>query len=204
MDLQGFDAYLKAKADTHVGYPYNLRYDYSELAPFFRYSINNLGDPYVESNYLLHSRAYEKDTVAFFAELYGAGDYWGYVTTSGTEGNLYGVLLGREQYPEGVLYSSSDTHYSIAKAAHFFKIPHVVDSLPHGEIDYKDLQRKLDPGRPAIVTVNLGTTLRGAMDDLDRVINVLDRAGVRDHFIHCDGALGGMLVPYLRSREKIT
>ena len=103
MDLQGFDAYLKAKADTHVGYPYNLRYDYSELAPFFRYSINNLGDPYVESNYLLHSRAYEKDTVAFFAELYGAGDYWGYVTTSGTEGNLYGVLLGREQYPEGVL-----------------------------------------------------------------------------------------------------
>jgi histidine decarboxylase len=28
-------------------------------------------------------------------------EYWGYVTNCGTEGNLHGVLVGRENLPDG-------------------------------------------------------------------------------------------------------
>ena len=28
-------------------------------------------------------------------------DYWGYVTNCGTEGNLHGILVGRENLPDG-------------------------------------------------------------------------------------------------------
>lgn len=53
-----------------------------------RYSINNLGDPFVASNYGVHSRQFEVAVVDFFASLWGADkdSYWGYVTSCGTEG----------------------------------------------------------------------------------------------------------------------
>ena len=35
-----------------------------------RYSINNLGDPFVESNYGVHSRTFEVDVLNFFADLW--------------------------------------------------------------------------------------------------------------------------------------
>jgi hypothetical protein len=40
-------------------YPYNLAFDYGALEGLNRYSINNLGDPFIESNYGVHSREFE-------------------------------------------------------------------------------------------------------------------------------------------------
>ena len=40
---------------------------------------------------------------------------WGYVTSGGTEGNMYGLYMGREIFPDGVMYFSQDTHYSVVK-----------------------------------------------------------------------------------------
>jgi hypothetical protein len=76
-------------------------------------SINNLGDPFVPSNYGVHSRQFEVAVIDFFANLWkiDKSDYWGYVTTCGTEGNLHGILLARECHPDGILYSSRETHY---------------------------------------------------------------------------------------------
>jgi len=196
--IESYQQYLIERTKNHAGYPYNLKYDYSRLLSFFEFSINNLGDPFIESNYKIHSRFFEQEVLAFFAELYQAQDWWGYVTTSGTEGNLYGLLLGRESYPDGIIYASADSHYSVAKAARFFKIPHfVVQSQLNGEMDYTDLQSKLDPNYPAIINLNIGTTLKGAVDNLDRILEVLEVRGIKNFYIHCDGALGGMLVPYL-------
>ena len=44
-----------------------------------------------------------------------------------------------------------------------------------GEIDLADLRERLrrNAGRPAIVNVNIGTTVKGAVDDLDGVIAAL-------------------------------
>lgn len=44
-------------------------------------------------------------------------------------------------------------------------------TLPTGEIDYEDLKQHLNANKdkPAILNVNIGTTVRGAVDDLDRV-----------------------------------
>ena len=40
-------------------YPYNLDFDYGALEGLTQYSINNLGDPFIESNYGVHSREFE-------------------------------------------------------------------------------------------------------------------------------------------------
>eukprot|EP00889_Picochlorum_renovo_P008299 jgi/Picre1/35329/NNA_002791.t1 len=60
--------------------------------------------------------------------------------------------------------------------------------------------------RPAIVNVNIGTTVRGAVDDLDKVIDILKECGFdEDNFyIHCDGALFGMMIPFVKLAPKVS
>lgn len=44
-----------------------------------------------------------------------------------------------------------------------------------------------------------GTTVKGAIDDLDRIIRTLEKCGFRDRFyIHCDGALAGLMMPFIK------
>lgn len=79
-----------------TGYPYNLDFDYGALSQLQHFSINNLGDPFIESNYGVHSRQFEVGVLDWFARLWELEkeEYWGYITNCGTEGNLHGILLG--------------------------------------------------------------------------------------------------------------
>ncbi|XLT33297.1 hypothetical protein HN873_064589 [Arachis hypogaea] len=51
-----------------------------------------------------------------------------------------------------------------------------------------------------------GTTMKGGVDDLDLVIQTLEECGfTSDRFyIHCDGALFGVMLPFLMKAPKIT
>ncbi|KAK6918181.1 Cation-transporting P-type ATPase, C-terminal [Dillenia turbinata] len=108
----------------HLGYPYNLDFDYGSLAQLQHFSINNLGDPFIESNYGVHSRQFEVGVSDWFACLWEIekNDYWGYITNCGTEGNLHGILVGREVFPDGILYASRESHYSVFKAARMYRM----------------------------------------------------------------------------------
>jgi len=62
-------------------------------------------------------------------------------------------------FPDGILYASRESHYSVFKAARMYRMDCVkVDTLMSGEIDCADFQRKLLQNRdkPAIVNVNIG------------------------------------------------
>lgn len=209
--LQVYDKLLKRKSSVHFGYPYNLMYNHEELYEFMKYSINNLGDPFVTSNYGVHSRQFECSVIDFFADLWKIekGGYWGYVTTCGTEGNLHGMLLARECHPDGILYSSKETHYSIFKAARYYRMDaKAIPTLPQGEIDYDILASEIDKNRdrPVIINVNIGTTVKGAVDNLDRILRILKMLNIpRERFhIHCDGALFAMMMPFVDYAPEIS
>ena len=68
--LASYDKLLKRKSSVHFGYPYNLMYNHEELYEFMKYSINNLGDPFITSNYGVHSRQFECAVIDFFADLW--------------------------------------------------------------------------------------------------------------------------------------
>lgn len=56
------NSYKKKLADRtlhHMGYPYNLDFEYGPLEGLQSFMINNLGDPFIESNYGVHSREFE-------------------------------------------------------------------------------------------------------------------------------------------------
>lgn len=209
--LDSYERVLKSRSSVHFGYPYNLRYNHEELNRFMKFSINNLGDPFVTSNYGVHSREFERSVVDFFAKLWKIErpDYWGYVTTCGTEGNLHGILLARETLPDGILYTSRETHYSIFKAARYYRMEcEPINTLSTGEIDYEHLTRRLEAnkGKPAIINCNIGTTVKGAVDNLDRILRILDIVGIpREKFyIHCDGALFALMMPFVQYAPEIS
>lgn len=179
--LEDYKNHITERTKHHLGYPYNLTFDHAELAEFLKFSINNLGDPYRSSNYGVHSRAFELDVIRYFAELWNIPyeDAWGYITCSGTEGNLHGMWVARECLPHAPVYFSSETHYSIAKSCGFYKMqPCVVECKPTGEMvsilvsvlhlmlqDVDDFRRKLLANKQkgiftAIVNVNCGTTVK--------------------------------------------
>ena len=194
-DFEGF-------ARRQIGYPCNQDFDYESLAPFLRYSINNVGDPFHDSNLLSNTHEIEREVVARFADLMRLPEEqtWGYVTSGGTEGNMYGLYMGRALFPNGMVYFSQDTHYSVLKILSALNMRNImVKSREDGEIDYDDLHETIRIHRdvPVIIMANIGSTMKGAVDDLARVRAILDDLAVTNSYIHADAALSGMILPFV-------
>lgn len=193
---------LRADSQSFLGYPCNLEFDYSPLYGFLSYTLNNVGDPYCHTTFHLNTHDFECEVVEQFARLTHArpDETWGYVTNGGTEGNMYALYLARELFADGVVYYSRDTHYSVAKILHVLNMPNTkVPSLPNGEIDYARLAEAIGRRRdaPPIIVANIGTTMKGAVDNVERIGEILDSFGLQRRYIHADAALGGMILPFL-------
>jgi histidine decarboxylase len=139
----------------------------------------------------------EREVVGFCADLFRApvADRWGYVTSGGSEGNLYGLRLGRALYPDAVAYLSDEAHGSVAKALELLGVASiVVRAEESGEMDYVDLADQVDRHRhrPAVVVASVGSTMGEAIDDVRRIGEVLDALAVRRRFVHADAALSGI------------
>src|SRR5687768_758389 len=153
--LQTYLSVIQQRAKTFIGYPAGIDFDYTELYPLLHYNLNNVGDPLIDSHCDMHTKMFEREVLSFFAELFRAPqkNWWGYVANGGSEGNLYGLYLARELYPDGMVYYSEATHYSIQKNIHLLGMPSIVIRCDEkGEMDYEDLKETLQMHRhrPAI------------------------------------------------------
>lgn len=207
-DQQRLDHYIgqvEERSKNFIGYPIAVDFDYSALMPLFKYPLNNVGDPMVESTYDLNSRSLEKEVIEYFSQLFRGrpGELWGYVTNGGSEGNLYGLYLARGLYPRGMVYYSESTHYSIQKNIDLLNMPSIViRSQKNGEIDYEDLNQtmKLNRHLPVIIMANIGTTMTEAKDDISRIKRILKENAISSSYIHCDAALTGSYAGFLEPR----
>lgn len=200
--LDEFHARLESFRPRNVGYPCNQDFDFSELFRFLQFSFNNVGDPFGSTNYRLNTMEFEREVVADFARYTQApeGEWWGYVTGGGTEGNMYGLYVARELFPEGICYFSEDTHYSVAKVLRLQHTRNImIKSQPDGQMDYADLRETLRLHRdvPPIIFANIGTTMKGAIDDLAKIRSILDDLAIANAYLHADAALSGMILPFV-------
>ncbi|CAM4048192.1 pyridoxal-dependent decarboxylase [Flavobacterium antarcticum] len=134
----------------------------------------------------------------------------GYISPGGTEANIQAFWIYRNQYikdfnarlDEIVLVASEDTHYSIAKASNLLmidsiKIPVNFDNRTISKEVFENhiLEAKKKGKKYFIVTANMGTTMFGAVDDVNLLTDVL----VENNIIfklHIDGAYGGFFYPF--------
>ena len=187
---------LKVLKKTFLGYPCDAEFDYSPLYRFLKFPINNVGDPFERSTFRLQTKQFEREVLQFFAKLYNLKDYWGYVTNGGTEGNLYGLYAARELHPKATVFFSEHTHYSIKKNVHILGMKSkIVKSQLNGEMDYDDFAKKVKNLKEVIVVANIGSTMTGAVDNVNKIAKIL-RKNKSNYYIHADAALYGMVLPF--------
>ena len=206
--LKDFYDYLLEKKERMIGYPANQDYDYSPIYDFFKLSINNIGDPLSNGPYQLKAHEFEREVVEFYANVVGVdgNNFWGYVTNGGTEGNMYGLYVAREMYPNSIVYFSKEAHYSIPKILKLLNMPSIsIRTHQNGEMDTEDLKRALEINRTKtpIILATIGTTMKGAIDNIPEIKNIIDNLAFTNYYIHCDSALGGMILPFCETGFSI-
>ena len=195
--------FLKEKQSKLIGYPCSTDFDFSEIYPFLSFPLNNVGDPFHESSYGLNTRSFEVEVLNWYADLLKApkNEWWGYVNNGGTEGNLYGLYLARELYPNGIVYYSESTHYSVSKNLQLLRMPHIlIRSQENGEIDYEHLSKivNINNNTPAIFFANVGTTMTEAIDDIPKAKEIFNQHQT-PYYIHVDAALSGITLPFIEN-----
>jgi aromatic-L-amino-acid decarboxylase len=126
----------------------------------------------------------------------------GILTSGGSLSTLSAVVTARharlgEEFQDGVLYFSEETHYCVPKAARLAGFPRrSLRSLPTdarlrlqapalAEAIREDRGRGL---RPFLVVANVGTTNTGAVDPLPEILALAREHGL---WVHADAAYGG-------------
>ena len=201
--LRRFAESARQKQETMLGFPVNLDFDYHDLVDFLSLHLNNVGDPDQASEYGIDSKPFEQAVVSFFTDLAGGvpEEVSGHVAHGGTEANLFAAYLGRERYPDAVLYASAEAHYSVPKIARLLRVPHVaVDTGPDGAMSLDALARDMGErsDRAAVVIATIGSTGGGATDDVPGIRRIAAQVGVNRLFVHSDAAFGGMLAAFGR------
>jgi histidine decarboxylase len=191
---------FKHDSPLFLGYPCNTDFDYSELAPFLDYAINNIGDPFAPSNFHINTHKFEMDVIDWYKKFFNApmNTTWGYCNNGGTEGNMYSMYLASQNFPEATIYYSDQAHYSVSKAAKMTGLPVVQVPTDHsGVMLYGALREELkNSDSAAIVFANVGTTFSGGIDDVERIKIMLEELKYNDHYIHVDAALFGSFLPF--------
>ncbi|MCS6548821.1 pyridoxal-dependent decarboxylase [Curtobacterium flaccumfaciens pv. flaccumfaciens] len=142
----------------------------------------------------------ERHVVAWLAGRIGfaAGD--GIFTSGGSQSNLQALLLAREALgSSGTVFTTAETHFSIAKSARLLGLEAVVAvATDHaGRMVPAALAEAIAAARaagqtPMAVVATAGTTDRGVIDPLEPIADVCDLEGV---WLHVDAAYGcGLLV----------
>ncbi|ROR36972.1 L-2,4-diaminobutyrate decarboxylase [Curtobacterium sp. JUb34] len=129
---------------------------------------------------------------------FAAGD--GVFTSGGSQSNLQALLLAREAVGvAGTVFTTAETHFSIAKSARLLGLEAVVDvATDHaGRMRPAALAEAIAVtraagGTPIAVVATAGTTDRGVIDPIEPIADVCD---LEDVWLHVDAAYGcGLLV----------
>jgi glutamate/tyrosine decarboxylase-like PLP-dependent enzyme len=131
----------------------------------------------------------EREAVAALAGMLGLPEHLGHLTSSGTIANLEALWVARETHPGRAIAYSADAHYTHARMCGLLGVEGApVPTDRSGRMDVDALDRLLGTGRVGTVVATLGTTGLGALDPVDRIVEVAGSHGVRTHV---DAAYGG-------------
>jgi len=213
VDMNRLNAFAKKMVESKnqaIGYPINQNVDLQEFYRWFadtglaNVAMNNVGNPRKPAIIHLNTHQFENEVIDFFAPLFGFAkdDTWGIVTMSGTDGNNHGVYFGVKYLKsksklKPVLYVSEEAHYSIKKLGELQNLDmRLIKADVKGQMDIKAFEKALDPKRPALVVIAMGTTFKGGIDDQEAIDKVLKKKKPVAVYRHLDAALFGGYLPF--------
>ena len=120
-------------------------------------------------------------------------------------GMYFGVkyLLGKtRQLP--IVYVSEEAHYSIKRIADLQNLElRLIKTDETGKMIISEFEKALDPSKPALVVIAMGTTFKGAIDDQAAIDAVLRKKKPVAVFRHVDAALFGGYLPFTKYKKLV-
>jgi len=200
-----------------AGYPVNQNTDLKEFyewylgSELYDVSMNNVGDPRKPAIFAMNTHEFENELIDFFAPLYGFSkeEAWGIVTMSGTDGNMHGMYFGTKQLLAQtkmlpICYVSEEAHYSIKKLADLQNLElRLIKCDESGKMIISEFEKALDPLKPALIVIAMGTTFKGAIDDQAAIDAVLAKKKPIAVYRHVDAALFGGYLPFTKNKDLV-
>ncbi len=162
--------------------------------PYFHplYAGQMLKPPHPNNHALDGGRAssrLEVEAVREIAAMFGWTEYLGHLTSGGTFANLEALWVAGQLAPGKKIVASENAHYTHNRISAVLKLPfESIAADARGRMDLPALEAALQSGEIGTVVVTLGTTSAGAVDPLDRILELRQQYGFR---IHVDAAYGG-------------
>lgn len=187
------------------------------------YNPNNLGNWSIERiKPVLETAKIERELIYKMIDLYHGErrEIEGYVTSGGTEANIFSAWLGRKYLEKrGIgkdkicFIRTSLSHYSIEKAADIIGVPTFITPLSKKSwaIDVDSLDKTVDRlgkrgFRGFLLPLTLGYTLTGTVDPYKetclRIRGLKRQIKEIDFFIWMDAALNGLVEPFLNEKFR--
>ncbi len=143
------------------------------------------------------SSAMEVEAVAALARMFGWQQHLGHLTSGGTFANLEalwvaGQLMRTSDSRPLAIAASEQAHYTHRRISAVLGLPFVVVPTDEaGRMEVDALEKLLARGQIGTVVATLGTTATGAVDPLDRILELRRKYSFR---LHVDAAYGGYFV----------
>jgi glutamate/tyrosine decarboxylase-like PLP-dependent enzyme len=154
----------------------------------------------------------EKFMLTKMLEIVGFIGGEGQMTTGSSNGNMIAMMVARNKFIDNcknsglfgsgklVAFVNADAHYSFDKAANILgvgvdnliKVPtNSLGEMSETHLEELILKHQSLGNTPFFVAATLGTTVRGAYDNIEKLTNLRDKYGF---FLHGDGAWGGSVI----------
>jgi sphinganine-1-phosphate aldolase len=141
----------------------------------------------------------EREVVSMAADLFGAPESGGKLTSGGTESIFLAVQVAREHarqargIAEPTLVTATTAHPAFAKAAHYLDVEHVTVPVgTDGRLDLDATTRTVDD-RTALVVGSAPCYPFGVIDPIPELAAMAAERGI---LCHVDACLGGWLLPF--------
>jgi aromatic-L-amino-acid decarboxylase len=159
--------------------------------------------------------AMEADVIRWLCDMFGyPSNARGILTSGGSMSNLSAIVTARttklgEEFADGTIYVTEQTHASVAKAAAIAGLPlramRTVPVTPDLRMDHEMLRRLVKEDRdagqkPFLVVASAGTTNTGAVDPLEAISDICETEGL---WLHADAAYGGFFALTERGRARL-
>ena len=131
----------------------------------------------------------EKQAVARLAAMFGWQEHLGHLCGGGTMANLEALWIAGKETESAMVVASQQAHYTHSRISSVLGLPFQSVAIDRsGRMDIAALEVVLQSGSVGTVVVTLGTTGCGAVDPLDKILELQKRYDFR---IHVDAAYGG-------------
>jgi glutamate/tyrosine decarboxylase-like PLP-dependent enzyme len=131
----------------------------------------------------------EKESVEQLAKMFGFKKYLGHLTSSGTIANLEGLWISKSMHPKKFIAFSKEAHYTHKRMCSIIGTNFIeINTDNKGKLDINDLERKLRNYPIGTIVATIGTTGRGAIDPIHKLLELKKKFNFR---IHVDAAYGG-------------